>query len=108
MPSVGGIVTLFAGALVGSAGTAWAVANSQPVPWSLAALPFLAFAVTWGILSAIASLRARHGVPLSPAARATQRRVLAAAWLIGLLVGTWTGWTMPRTPATAPADASTP
>lgn len=108
MPSIGGIVTLFMGAMVATSGSTWAVQHGQPIPWVVWLAPVAAVALTATLLSLAKVARQRMGVPYGPGALRRQRRVLLAAFLIGGLAGVWAGMQAPGPTPAAPAQSETP
>ncbi len=105
MPSIGGIVTLFMGAMICTSGLTWALLHEQPIPWVVWMAPIAAVALTSLLLGLARLTRQRVGVPMGPGARARQRRFLVAAFLIGGLTGVWAGRQAP--PPSAPAAEPT-
>jgi hypothetical protein len=101
MPSIGGIVTLFMGAMIATSGSTWAMQHSQPIPWIVWLAPVAAVALTSLLLGLAKVARQRMGVPYGPGALNRQRRVLLAAFLIGGLAGVWAGMQAPAPTATA-------
>ena len=108
MPSIGGVVTLFMGAMIATSGSTWAVQHGQPIPWVVWLAPIAAVALTSLLLGLARLARQRMGVPMGPGAKARQRRFLVAAFLIGGLAGVWAGLQAPPAAATTAEPTGSP
>lgn len=94
MPSIGGSVVMFAGAMLGASGSSWAIRNGEAIPLVSVVAPIAAIVFTVAIVSLIIRLRQRMGSPLTDAETRRQWWILGVAFLSGSVGGLWVGLTM--------------